>query len=172
MAEISVIEAVRQALKEEMSRDSKVFVLGEDVGVRGGVFLATDGFVEEFGDGLLASLNRSHPPVYDGEANPRRQAVMAALKRAPFPEQAEVVQAISALLLDRHEPAGIINAEMGTGKTMMAIATAAGMFSSTLLTLLVVPVFYVLFDDAAEAAKRGFRRLFGDRDESGVALPS
>lgn len=82
-------------------------------------------FVEEFGDGLLASLNRSHPPVYDGEANSRRQAVMASLKRAPFPEQAEVVQAISALLLDRHEPAGIINAEMGTGKTMMAIATAA-----------------------------------------------
>ncbi|QTP58224.1 DEAD/DEAH box helicase [Billgrantia antri] len=82
-------------------------------------------FVEEFGDGLLASLNRSHPPVYDGEANPRRQAVMAALKRAPFPEQAEVVQAISALLLDRDEPAGIINAEMGTGKTMMAIAAAA-----------------------------------------------
>lgn len=49
MAEISVIEAVRQALKEEMSRDSKVFVLGEDVGVRGGVFLATQGLLEEFG---------------------------------------------------------------------------------------------------------------------------
>lgn len=64
-------------------------------------------FVEEFGDGLLASLNRSHPPVYDGEANPRRQAIIDALKRAPFPEQAEVVQAISALLLDRHEPAEI-----------------------------------------------------------------
>jgi len=49
LAEISVIEAVRQALKEEMSRDSKVFVLGEDVGVRGGVFLATQGLLEEFG---------------------------------------------------------------------------------------------------------------------------
>ena len=49
MAEISVIEAVRQALTEEMSRDSKVFVLGEDVGQRGGVFLATQGLLEEFG---------------------------------------------------------------------------------------------------------------------------
>ena len=39
----SVIEAVREAITEEMSRDSKVFVMGEDVGVRGGVFLANSG---------------------------------------------------------------------------------------------------------------------------------
>lgn len=49
MAVISVIEAVREALREEMRRDSKVFVLGEDVGQRGGVFLATQGLLEEFG---------------------------------------------------------------------------------------------------------------------------
>ncbi len=44
-----VIEAVREALREEMRRDSSVFILGEDVGQRGGVFLATQGFLEEFG---------------------------------------------------------------------------------------------------------------------------
>ena len=49
MAVISVIEAVREAIREEMRRDSKVFVLGEDVGQRGGVFLATQGLLEEFG---------------------------------------------------------------------------------------------------------------------------
>ena len=49
MAVISVIEAVREAIREEMRRDSKVFVLGEDVGLRGGVFLATQGLLEEFG---------------------------------------------------------------------------------------------------------------------------
>jgi len=49
LAVISVIEAVREALREEMRRDSKVFVLGEDVGQRGGVFLATQGLLEEFG---------------------------------------------------------------------------------------------------------------------------
>lgn len=84
-------------------------------------------FIDEFGDELLDSLNRSNPPVYAGNAHPRRQAVMESLKRSPFPAQAEVVQAITALLLDRNEQAGIINAEMGTGKTMMAIATAAVM---------------------------------------------
>ncbi len=84
-------------------------------------------FIDKFGDELLDSLNRSNPPVYAGNAHPRRQAVMESLKRSPFPAQAEVVQAITALLLDRNEQAGIINAEMGTGKTMMAIATAAVM---------------------------------------------
>jgi 2-oxoisovalerate dehydrogenase E1 component beta subunit len=36
-------------MREEMERDERVFVMGEDVGVRGGVFLATDGFLEKFG---------------------------------------------------------------------------------------------------------------------------
>lgn len=35
---------------EEMTRDPLVFIMGEDIGARGGVFLATDGFVEEFGE--------------------------------------------------------------------------------------------------------------------------
>jgi len=46
----SVIEAVREAIREEMARDPKVFVMGEDVGIRGGVFLATQGLAEEFGN--------------------------------------------------------------------------------------------------------------------------
>ncbi len=49
MAVKTVIEAVREAIREEMERDPTVFVLGEDVGKRGGVFLATQGLIEEFG---------------------------------------------------------------------------------------------------------------------------
>ncbi|OYD09802.1 alpha-ketoacid dehydrogenase subunit beta [Paludifilum halophilum] len=49
MPVISYIDAVTQALREEMERDEKVFVLGEDVGVRGGVFRATGGLIEDFG---------------------------------------------------------------------------------------------------------------------------
>jgi len=61
---------------------------------------------------------------------------------------------------------GVLPAALGIGpgsetRAPMAIATAMGMFSSTLLTLLVVPVFYLLLDDAAEWSKRNFRRLFG-----------
>jgi 2-oxoisovalerate dehydrogenase E1 component beta subunit len=44
------IEAIRDTLFEEMRRDEAVIVLGEDVGKKGGVFLATDGLWAEFGD--------------------------------------------------------------------------------------------------------------------------
>ncbi|MGI3745877.1 MAG: SNF2-related protein [Janthinobacterium lividum] len=87
-------------------------------------------FIGEFGDQLLESLNHSNPPVYAGNADAARQRVMDQLQRKPFQAQAEVVQAIAALLLDRNEQAGIINAEMGTGKTMMAIAVAAVMHAA------------------------------------------
>lgn len=50
MAVLSYIQAITKALAEEMKRDEKVFVLGEDVGVRGGVFRATDGLYEQFGE--------------------------------------------------------------------------------------------------------------------------
>lgn len=50
MAVISYIQAVTQAIKEEMERDERVFVLGEDVGRKGGVFKATEGLYELFGE--------------------------------------------------------------------------------------------------------------------------
>jgi 2-oxoisovalerate dehydrogenase E1 component beta subunit len=46
---MTVIEAVREALREEMQRDQRVVVLGEDVGPLGGVFRATDGLLAQFG---------------------------------------------------------------------------------------------------------------------------
>ena len=49
MAEITLIEAVTQALAWEMAHDESVVVLGEDVGVNGGVFRATVGLQEKFG---------------------------------------------------------------------------------------------------------------------------
>jgi len=50
MALMTFIEAIRDTLAEEMRRDESVIVLGEDVGKKGGVFLATDGLWSEFGD--------------------------------------------------------------------------------------------------------------------------
>jgi 2-oxoisovalerate dehydrogenase E1 component beta subunit len=48
--ELSYLEAIREALFEEMRRDPKVFVLGEDVGEYGGAFGVTQGLFEEFGE--------------------------------------------------------------------------------------------------------------------------
>lgn len=50
MAQITLIEAVTQALAYEMAHDDTVVVLGEDVGLNGGVFRATQGLQEKFGE--------------------------------------------------------------------------------------------------------------------------
>ena len=50
MTVMSYIDAITLAMREEMERDQRVFVLGEDVGARGGVFRATAGLYETFGE--------------------------------------------------------------------------------------------------------------------------
>jgi 2-oxoisovalerate dehydrogenase E1 component beta subunit len=49
----TLIEGVREALSEEMARDERVWVLGEDVGKKGGVFLATEGLYGKYGEGRV-----------------------------------------------------------------------------------------------------------------------
>ncbi|HEY7499777.1 MAG TPA: alpha-ketoacid dehydrogenase subunit beta [Vicinamibacterales bacterium] len=53
MAVITYLEAIRQALFDEMARDERVFVLGEDVGVYGGAFKVTEGLQARFGEGRV-----------------------------------------------------------------------------------------------------------------------
>ena len=50
MAEITYLEAIREALFEEMERDENVFCLGEDIGAYGGAFKVTDGLLAKFGE--------------------------------------------------------------------------------------------------------------------------
>lgn len=49
MALVTYIDAIREGMAEEMRRDPSVFLLGEDVGIYGGAFRASAGFLEEFG---------------------------------------------------------------------------------------------------------------------------
>jgi pyruvate/2-oxoglutarate/acetoin dehydrogenase E1 component len=49
MPEVTYLEALRQGMWEEMERDERVFLLGEDIGVYGGAFKVTDGFQQQFG---------------------------------------------------------------------------------------------------------------------------
>ncbi|HLB08001.1 MAG TPA: alpha-ketoacid dehydrogenase subunit beta [Gemmatimonadaceae bacterium] len=50
MAEITYLEAIREALFEEMERDSNVFCMGEDIGAYGGAFKVTDGLMAKYGE--------------------------------------------------------------------------------------------------------------------------
>jgi pyruvate dehydrogenase E1 component beta subunit len=53
LAQLNLVGAVRLALKQEMERDPDVVLLGEDIGVDGGVFRATEGLVKEFGENRI-----------------------------------------------------------------------------------------------------------------------
>lgn len=61
--ELTYLEAIREALVEEMRRDPKVFVLGEDVGEYGGAFGVTQGLFEEFGESRVVDTPISESAI-------------------------------------------------------------------------------------------------------------
>ena len=74
MAEMTLIDAIREAMDEEMDRDERVFITGEDVGQRGGVFRATLGLHEKYGsdrviDSPLAELSIVAVGIGGGSGN-------------------------------------------------------------------------------------------------------
>lgn len=50
MSELTYIQAIRMAMEEELQRDDNVFIVGEDVGTKGGVFKATEGLYDMYGE--------------------------------------------------------------------------------------------------------------------------
>ncbi len=50
MAYLTYLQAIRQGIMEEMARDERVFILGEDIGVFGGAFKVTEGLLDQFGE--------------------------------------------------------------------------------------------------------------------------
>ena len=63
MAVITYLEAIRQALFDEMTRDERVFVLGEDIGVYGGAFKVTEGLQERFGEARVVDTPISEAAI-------------------------------------------------------------------------------------------------------------
>ncbi|HXV65574.1 MAG TPA: transketolase C-terminal domain-containing protein, partial [Vicinamibacteria bacterium] len=53
MSDVTYLEAIRRAMWEEMERDPNVILLGEDIGLYGGAFKVTEGFLEKFGEGRV-----------------------------------------------------------------------------------------------------------------------
>ena len=72
MAKMTMIQALNTGLRQEMERDDRVIVLGEDVGVDGGVFRATDGLIEQFGADFV--VLDALADVFGGNENDRGQA--------------------------------------------------------------------------------------------------
>jgi len=66
MSEKTYLQAISDGLREEMRRDKRVFVLGEDVGVYGGAFKVTLGFQEEFGPWRVLDTPLSETAIMGG----------------------------------------------------------------------------------------------------------
>tara|TARA_Y100000588_G_scaffold394520_1_gene515449 strand:+ start:1527 stop:2501 length:975 start_codon:yes stop_codon:yes gene_type:complete len=63
MPEITYVEAIRQGILEEMKMDESVFVMGEDVGVYGGAFKVTKGFIDLFGEARVIDTPLSESAI-------------------------------------------------------------------------------------------------------------
>ncbi len=61
--QLNMVSAITQALEQEMEQDEKVLVFGEDVGVNGGVFRATDGLVDKFGEERVSDTPLSESAI-------------------------------------------------------------------------------------------------------------
>jgi 2-oxoisovalerate dehydrogenase E1 component beta subunit len=68
MTEVTYLEAIRQALAEEMERDPDVFCLGQDIGKYGGAFKATEGLLERFGPGRVIDTPISEAAIVGAAA--------------------------------------------------------------------------------------------------------
>jgi 2-oxoisovalerate dehydrogenase E1 component beta subunit len=66
MAEKTYLQAISDGLRQEMRRDKRVFVIGEDVGVYGGAFKVTQGFQEEFGEWRVIDAPLSETAIVGG----------------------------------------------------------------------------------------------------------
>ena len=66
MPEKTYLQAISDGLRQEMQRDERVFVLGEDVGVYGGAFKVTQGFQEEFGAHRVLDMPLSETAIVGG----------------------------------------------------------------------------------------------------------
>ncbi len=80
MKNITFIEAITEAMAEEMRRDQRVFVMGEDVALYGGVFKATKGLLDEFGPVRVIDTPISEEFIVGGAVG------AAAVGLRPIPE--------------------------------------------------------------------------------------
>jgi 2-oxoisovalerate dehydrogenase E1 component beta subunit len=80
MKNITFIEAITEAMAEEMRRDDRVFVMGEDVALYGGVFKATKGLLDEFGPERVIDTPISEELIIGGAVG------AAAVGMRPIPE--------------------------------------------------------------------------------------
>ena len=87
MAQMRYRDALNAALREELRRDERVLLMGEDIGVFGGAFKVTAGLLEEFGERLAREgvLDEAQRTALDARAIARVDAAVVFAENSPFP---------------------------------------------------------------------------------------
>ena len=86
MAEITYLEAIREALVEEMERDASVFCLGEDIGAYGGAFKVTEGLQARFGESRVLDTPISEIAIVGAAAGAAHMGMRQA-RRSCWPSR-------------------------------------------------------------------------------------
>ena len=98
MPQLTYLEAIRQGLWEEMERDPTVFCLGEDIGIYGGAFKITDGFIDRFGPERVIDTPIAEAAIVDAAfgacatGHPRTQRWQCPRRPVPLAESGDVVR--------------------------------------------------------------------------------
>ncbi|AMB99014.1 2-oxoisovalerate dehydrogenase [Aerococcus urinaehominis] len=96
MANLTMIEAITQALDQEMEKDDKILIFGEDVGKNGGVFRATKGLHEKYGDDRVSDTPLSESGIGGMAIGLALQGFRPVMEIQFFPFVFEVFDSIAA----------------------------------------------------------------------------
>ena len=82
MATLTYLQAISAALRDELRADERVLVMGEDIGVFGGAFKVTDGFIEEFGPDRVMDTPLAESAIIGTRGRRRRRGHAAGVRDA------------------------------------------------------------------------------------------
>ena len=83
MATMTYLQAISDAMREEMRSDERVFLMGEDIGTFGGAFKVTDGFIDEFGPKRVMDTPLAESAIVG--------CAIGAVGRGPAPDRRDAV---------------------------------------------------------------------------------
>ena len=82
MTELTYLQAISSALRDELRADERVLMMGEDIGVFGGAFKVTDGFIEEFGPDRVMDTPLAESAIIGTRDRRRRRRDAAGVRDA------------------------------------------------------------------------------------------
>ena len=94
---LTLIEAIRQGIYEEMTRDETVFIIGEDIGAYGGAFKLTEGFIDEFGSERMIDTPISEAAIVGAACGAARRRARISMTRILPGDGARAIPIVAAM---------------------------------------------------------------------------